>query len=64
MSRNGRLSKWGWSGCVHQKTEGLLRLPAVPGWVICARWVNPEGPRMGRASQAKDHSLASALHGT
>lgn len=55
MSRNGRLSKWEAGLGVPEDRGAFCAFLQSRGWVnLCARWVNPEGPRMGRASQAKD----------
>lgn len=62
MSRTGRLSKWEASLGVHQQTEG----PTAPscssgGGSSVLNGSIPRGQGWGRASQAKDHSLASPL---
>lgn len=62
MSRTGRPSKWEASLGVHQQTEG----PTAPscssgGGSSVLDGSIPRGQGWGRASQAKDHSLASPL---
>ena len=62
VSRTGRLSKWEASLGVHQQTEG----PTAPscssgGGSSVLDGSIPRSQGWGRASQAKDHSLASPL---